>query len=163
LVYLFGGFIVASGLINLLVGLTNLTGGGNTLWGRILLILLGIGETAVGVYLLRHPGVSFATFILVIGLVLIVRGVIELFSGIFGEGGPMYKTVNIIGGLLAAVVGIILLFQPVEGGVAFVWVLGLYALITGPLVLAFAFEAKEEAKALEAGAARPVRAPRARR
>lgn len=161
LVYLFGGFIVASGLVNLLVGLTNLTSGDKTLWGRILLILLGIGETAVGVYLLRHPGVSFATFILIIGLVLIVRGVIELFNGVFGEGGPMYKTVNILGGLLSAVVGVILLFQPVEGGVAFVWVLGLYALITGPLVLAFAFEAKEEAKALEGKA--PARAGRARR
>jgi uncharacterized membrane protein HdeD (DUF308 family) len=145
------------------VGLTNLSGVNRSAWGRLLLLLLGVGEVAVGVYLLRHPAVSFATFILIIGLTLIVRGVIELFAGVFGDGGPTYKTVMILGGLLAGIVGVILLFQPVSGGVAFVWVLGLYALITGPLMLAFAFEAKEEAARLAAGGPARARTSRARR
>lgn len=142
LVYLFGAYILASGLINLVVGLTNLGGEAGTFWGRILLLLLGLGEIGVGVYLLRHPLVTFTTLILIIGIVLIVRGLFDLFSGIFGEGGPTYRTVMVIGGLIAAAAGILLLFQPASAGVAFVWILGLYALVTGPLLVAMAFEAK---------------------
>ncbi len=142
LVYLFGAYVLASGVVNLIIGLTNMGGGSGTFWGRILLLLLGFGELAVGVYLLRHPLVTFTTLILIIGLTLIVRGLFELFSGIFGEGGSTYRTVNVIGGLLSALVGVILLFQPASAGVAFVWILGLYALITGPLLIAMAFEVK---------------------
>jgi uncharacterized membrane protein HdeD (DUF308 family) len=142
LVYLFGAYVLASGLVNLIIGLTNLGGNKGTFWGRLLLMLLGFGEVAVGVYLLRHPLVTFATLILIIGIVLIVRGLFDLFAGVFGEGGATYRTVMIIGGLIAALAGIVLLFQPAASGVAFVWILGLYALVTGPLLVAMAFEAK---------------------
>lgn len=142
LVYLFGAYVLASGLVNLVIGLTNMGGDSDTFWGRILLLLLGLGELAVGVYLLRHPLVTFATLILIIGLVLIVRGLFELFAGIFGQGGGTYRTVMVIGGVISALAGVILLFQPASAGVAFVWILGLYALITGPLLVALAFEAK---------------------
>ena len=147
LVYLFGAYVLASGLVNLVIGLTNMGGGSGTFWGRILLLLLGLGEIAVGVYLLRHPLVTFATLILIIGLVLIVRGLFDLFAGVFGEGGATYRTVMIIGGIIAALAGVVLLFQPAASGVAFVWILGLYALITGPLLVALALEAKNAGSA----------------
>lgn len=142
LVYLFGAYVLASGLVNLIIGLTNMGGDSGTFWGRILLLLLGLGEVAVGVYLLRHPLVTFTTLILIIGIVLIVRGLFDLFAGVFGEGGATYRTVMVIGGLIAALAGIVLLFQPASAGVAFVWILGLYALVTGPLLIALAFEGK---------------------
>ena len=34
------------------------------------------------------------------------------------------------------VAGVAILLQPASGGVAFVWVLGLFALVTGPLLIA---------------------------
>lgn len=145
LVYLFGGYIVASGLVNLVVGLTNLSGATDSFWGRILLLVLGVGEIGIGVYLLRHPLVTFATFILLIGITLIVRGLFDLFAGIFGEGSATYKTAMVFGGLVAAVAGVVLLLQPASAGVAFVWILGLYALISGPLLVALAFDAKKAA------------------
>jgi uncharacterized membrane protein HdeD (DUF308 family) len=151
LVYLFGGYVLATGLVNLVVGLTNLNGVGVSFWGRILLLLLGAGEVGVGIYLLRHPHVTFATFILLIGLTLIVRGLIDLFAGIFGEGSATYRVTNVIGGLIAGIAGVILLLQPESAGVAFVWVLGLYALIVGPMLIALAFDAKRAAAELVAG------------
>jgi uncharacterized membrane protein HdeD (DUF308 family) len=141
LVYLFGVYVLISGVINQIVGLTN-WGGGGTFWSRILLIALGILELGVGVYLLRHPLVSFGTLILLIGLTLIVRALFEVFAGIFGEGGGSYRAVLVISGVLTGLAGIVLLFQPASGGVAFVWILGLYALISGPLLVALGFEAK---------------------
>lgn len=145
LVYLFGAYVVSSGLVNIVTGLTNLNGAGVSFWGRILLLILGAGELGVGVYLLRHPHVSFATLILLIGLTLIVRGLFDLFAGIFGEGSITYRVTMIVGGLVAGVAGVVLLLQPASGGVAFVWLLGLYALIIGPLLVALAFDAKHAA------------------
>lgn len=145
LVYLFGGYILATGLINMVVGLTNFNDVGS-FWGRLFLMIVGLVELGAGVYLLRHPLVSFATLILVIGLTFIVRGVFELFAGIFGAGSALYKTVLVLGGALAVVVGVLMLMQPAASGVAFVWLLGLYALITGTMLVALAFEAKNAIK-----------------
>lgn len=144
LVYLFGGFILASGIISLIGGLANIYNDGSSFLTRIAMVILGVIELGIGVYLLRHPLVSFTTLILLIGFALIIRGVIDVIMGLFEPGGAMHKTVMIIGGLLAGIAGVILLFQPASGGVAFVWVLGLYALIYGPLLIALALDIKNQ-------------------
>lgn len=141
IVYLFGAYILISGLVGLITGLTNLKEE-KTLWARILVILVSLVELGIGIYLLRHPLVSFATLILLIALALIIRGLFDIFSGVFGEGGASYRTLMVLGGIVAGAVGVVLLLQPASSGVAFVWVLGLYALITGPLMVALAFDGK---------------------
>lgn len=143
LLYLFSAFILASGLVTLVTGIINVFSDEGSLAGRLLTVLLGAVELGVGVYLLRHINVAFATVILIIGFVLIARGLVELFTGIFEEETATHKTVYIILGLLTAIVGVIILMQPVAGGVAFVWLLGLYALITGPMLLALAYDVKK--------------------
>lgn len=142
LVYLFGGFILASGLVALVGGLVNVYNEGSSFLMRLLMVIIGVVEIGVGVYLLRHPLVSFTTFILVIGFTLIFRGLVDIFVGLFEARGAMHRTVMIIGGLLAGLAGVVLLFQPVSGGIAFVWVLGLYALLVGPLMIALAMDLK---------------------
>lgn len=141
IVYLFGAYILVSGVVNLVAGLTNLKEE-KTIWTRILVLLVALVELGIGVYLLRHPLVTFATLVLLIALALIIRGLFEIFTGIFGEGSASYRTLVVLGGLVAGVVGVILLLQPASAGVTFVWVLGLYALITGPLLVALAFDGK---------------------
>ena len=143
LVYLFAGFILASGLVTFVLGLTNSYNEGGTLFGRILTVLLGVVEIGVGVYLLRHINVSFETFILLIGLALIVRGVIDFFGVFFEEGNAFVKTVLMVAGLVTVLAGIVVLLQPAAGGVAFAWILGLYALITGPLMIALATDMRK--------------------
>ncbi len=142
LVYLFSGFLLASGLIGLVLGLVNIFNGKNSLLARVLSVALGATEIAAGVYLLRHPGVAFSTFILIIGLLFIGRGVIDAFMGIFEDDVATSKTISTISGVLSVIVGVIILMQPVSGGVAFVWILGLYALITGPMLLALSYDLK---------------------
>lgn len=144
LLYLFSAFILVNGIITFVLGLTNAYNEGETFFGRVLSILLGVLEIGVGVYLLRHVGIAFTTFILLIGLILIVRGVFEFFAAIFEEGSAMSKTATLILGLITAIAGIIILFQPEAGGVAFVWILGIYALIAGPLMIALAMDMKKE-------------------
>lgn len=140
LVYLFSAYILASGLITLV---SSLVSGDETWTTRLLAMVIAVIEIGVGVYLLRHPSVTFKTLILLIGFVLVIRGVIDIVSGLFTSGvGATQKLITVVTGGLAAVVGVIMLFQPAASGVAFVWILGLYALIAGPLLIAMSLDVK---------------------
>lgn len=135
--YLFAAFVLASGLINLFVGIFSF-GEGVGVW--ILKTLLALLQIGIGVYLLRHPNVAFATVILLIGFAFIFRGVFEIVAAFMDDLSGGMRTALIVVGALSLLVGIIVLFQPVSSGVAFVWVVGLYALISGPLMIASAIK-----------------------
>ncbi len=143
LVYLVSAFLLASGVVGLVVGLINIGNGKVSFLSRVLTILLSVAEIGVGVYLLRHAGIAFATFVLIVGLILIARGIVDVFSAIFEEDAATSKTILVITGVLSVIVGVILLMQPVSAGVAFVWILGLYSLITGPMLIALAYDVKK--------------------
>lgn len=147
LVYLFSAFILAWGVVGIVNGILSIKSR-STWW---LTLLFGILATGVGVYLVRHTNVSFKTFILLIGFTLIIRGLFDILS-VFIESAPATaKVLWSIAGIAGILVGIIILNQPVAGGVAFVWILGLYALISGPLMIALSLDIHNELKALEKG------------
>jgi uncharacterized membrane protein HdeD (DUF308 family) len=148
LVYLFSIYILVSGIIEIVESIMALRRRQSWIWK----MLLGFVELGVGVYLVRRPGVSFATLILLIGLVLIAKGVFEVVMAMLEDMSATEKTLMIISGVLAVIVGIVVLLQPASSGVAFVWILGLYALLTGPMWIALGLDAKNmvEGKQVEA-------------
>lgn len=139
LVYIFSVYILISGVVGIITGVSHLVKGNKWFLG----LLLGFAELGVGIYLVRHPLVTFATLILLIGLILIARGVFEVVMAFTEDNYATHKLLVIMGGVLSAIVGIIVLLQPAAGGVAFVWVLGLYALITGPILVALSLDVKK--------------------
>lgn len=155
LVYLFSAYIVAWGLIEVIKSLTRI----DSLVGRWWLSLVfGVVALGVGVYLVRHPDVSFGTLVLLIGFTLVIRGVFDIVAGFFENSLATSRVLSVIMGVAAVVAGVFVLRQPEAGGVAFVWILGLFALISGPLMIAMAVDAKN---ALEATVVRNGRAKRA--
>lgn len=138
LVYLFSAFVLAWGVVEVIHGFLSVRRR-DTWW---LTLLFGVVALGVGVYLVRHPGVSFTALILIIGLVLIGRGLLDLTGATLTRRGSSHRALTLIIGTAALVAGIILLFQPEAGGVAFVWILGLYALIFGALTTALAIETR---------------------
>jgi uncharacterized membrane protein HdeD (DUF308 family) len=142
LVYLFSAFVLTWGIIEIVHALMSIQQR-DTWW---LTLVFGLVSLVVGVYLIRHPAVSFATFILLTGLTLIIRGLFDI-VGVFLDRNEItapHRILLIITGVAAIVAGAILLLQPVAGGVAFVWVLGLYALIFGTLTMVIALERRNE-------------------
>jgi len=133
LVYLFAAFVLIDGLVVLIVALLDL----RDFTHSILALLLGLLEVGVGLYLLTHPKVSFATLIIVLGFSLIVRGLFSAVRAFTRTIDPaIVRTMHGIIGALGVAVGIVVLYQPEASGVAFVWLLGLYALIVGPVLIA---------------------------
>jgi len=145
-IYLFSAFILVNGLIDLVAGIGHVLDTKKSILARVFTLLGGLLEIGVGVYLLRHPQVTFATLILLIGFVLIIRGVFEVVGGLFEDTPGSHRILLVIVGLLTVLAGIVVLFQPVSAGVAFVWIIGLYALITGPLLIALGFEMNKQNK-----------------
>lgn len=142
LVYLFSAYVLVSGIVDIVHGISAIAH--RNTW--FLSLILGILQLGVGIYLLRRPLLSFATLVLLIGFTLIVRGVVEG-VGAFSEDAPAsIKTLIIIGAIISVLAGIVMLFQPAAAGVAFVWILGLYALITGPILIAMSLDVKHLAK-----------------
>jgi len=153
LVYLFSAYVLVWGIMEILQSLMNIEHR-DTWWVSLLFGVFGLG---VGVYLIRHPGVAFGTLALLIGFVFIIRGIMDLVIGFFGRHqSASGRVLNFIVGAIGVVAAIVVLRQPAASGVAFVWIIGLYALIARPILLALSLEVHraihkaEEAKELEA-------------
>ena len=147
LVYVFSAFVIAHGIVRFIDGLMNMRTRG-TWWLTSLLGILGIG---VGIYLVRHIDVTLATFILLVGFLLIIQGLLEIVVAMVGgsEVGSSPALLWIVG-LAGILAGIFVLTQPLAGGVAFVWILGLYAIIAGILELSVALEVRADTHSLSA-------------
>ena len=145
LVYLFGAFILVVGISDLISGVLRISRGG---WGWFVQILLGLLGVGVGVYMLRHPLATFATVILLFGLVLIARGLVDIVMAFLGGANrPSSRVLTGLGGLFSIIIGVLILNQPVAGGVAFVWLIGLYAIIAGVLLFALGLDTKKYVEA----------------
>lgn len=140
-VYLFSAYVLVWGIAAVVQGFVGMTSGEKLWW---LSLLFGFFAIGVGVYLVRHPLVSFGTLILLAGFTFIIRGVVDVVAGIFGDAqSSTGKVLAIIAGVLGVLAGVLLLTQPVSAGVAFVWIIGLYSLLFGPLLIALAMDSRD--------------------
>ena len=99
-------------------------------------LILSLIQFGVGAYLVQRPGISIVTFMLAIGLSFVVEGVIELavsFTDSDMDGGS--RMLGVLLGLLTMAGGIMVWRYPDTGSLAFIWVLGLVALVGGTATL----------------------------
>lgn len=143
LIVLFGVFVLLWGIVGLISSLASISSD-KFWWLELIFSLLAVG---LAVYLLRNPETAATIFVFFIGLTFLVRGVVDIVEGIFDgsrKGGN--RVFSIILGVLGIVAGVITLAHPVSAGLVVVWVIGLYAVLYGSLLIAFAFRAQEELK-----------------
>ncbi len=133
LLYLFSTYVLITGVVYVLAGLSGV--GRSDTW--FLPVVLGAFQLGVGVYLLQHTTVKFTTFIVLIGFTLIATGVFEAVNSYYtARLSAKAQAISYLAGLGAVVAGIVILFAKQEHGVAFVWILGLYAIVVGTIHVA---------------------------
>lgn len=114
----------------------------------ILTVILGLATVAVGVFLMSKPLVNIAILSLLIAAWALLYGLVDLFIGFkladLQESGAW---LFVAAGVLSLIFAIYLAFNPLDGSLAVVWVLGLYALITGIQFAYQAYRLKPKAKA----------------
>lgn len=141
-VVMFGVFVLVSGVVALVRGFTEMSRGVPMWW---LQLLYGIVAIGIGVYLMRHQDASFATLVLLLGASFLVQGVVDIARGLFGDMAyATSRMMALLAGVLGIIAGVFVFSQPEASGIAFVWIVGLYALILGPLMIAAAMDERPE-------------------
>jgi uncharacterized membrane protein HdeD (DUF308 family) len=134
----FAIYILIAGVINLITTLSSL--GRLPLW--FLNMVLAAVEIGVGVYALRHLVMTATTLVLLIGLVLVVRGILEIISA-YGDGyEARHRSLVAVAGILSLVAGIVVWVYPVAGALAVTWVVGLYGIVVGGFLISLAIDAR---------------------
>lgn len=134
----FAIYVLVVGVLNLITTLSSL--GRLPLW--FLNMVLAALEVGVGVYALRHLTMAATTLILLVGLVLVVRGILEVISA-YGDGfDARHRSLVAITGILSLAAGIVVWAYPSSTVLAFTWVVGLYAIVAGSFLVAVSIEAR---------------------
>ncbi len=136
--FFFGLFLLIIGVLDMINALTSVHA--KSLW--FLHLLLGALLSVFGIYLLQRPGIALATFVVYVALALLVKAVAHLVEAFDSSYDGVYRVWQVIAAVVAALAAVVIWRYPVQGTLAFVWVIGVFALIDGPLMIAFALEAK---------------------
>lgn len=143
LIVFFSVFILIWGIVGIITSLSGI-GKDKFWWLELIFALLALG---LSVYMLRNPVATAGIFVFFIGLTFLVRGVVDVLQGLFdGERAGNDRVFHVIAGVIGIIAGIVTLAYPVSAGVAVVWVVGLYAVLYGSLLIAFSFKAQNELK-----------------
>jgi uncharacterized membrane protein HdeD (DUF308 family) len=137
LVLVFGIYALADGVLALIGALT-----GRTQLPRWWLLIVGIAGLAAGAVTLFRPGLAAAALLIVIGAWAIASGVMQIIGAIQLRKEVQNEWLLILGGIASVIFGAIIFFQPVLGGLALIYTIGIYALIEGVLLIAFSFRLK---------------------
>ena len=109
-----------------------------------LALVLGLLEVGVSLFLLSHVGSGLAvlTLALLVAISFIVRGVVEIVLAFDSQSSTGTRWLNGIIGVLAVVAGLAIVWYPVAGTLAWVWIVGLLAIVTGAFEIGMGFMAK---------------------
>jgi uncharacterized membrane protein HdeD (DUF308 family) len=139
LVIFFGAFMLVDGVFSLWAAVT---GRGETMQ-RWWLALAGALGVAIGLMTFFWPGVTALTLILFIGAWSLVRGIFEIVGAIQLRKEIDNEWMLILGGALSVIFGLGVLVLPGAGALALVWLIAIYAIAFGVMMVAFAFRLKQ--------------------
>ena len=109
-------------------------------WVVLLFGLVSIGAGSVAAL---HPALTLLVLILLIGANALVTGVLDIVVAVRMRKNIHGESLLIASGIAAIVFGVVVFLFPVGiGGLAIAWMVGLYALVTGSLLLALAWRVR---------------------
>ncbi len=146
LAFFFTLSILAAGVVNVIAGISVMPH--QKYW--FMTLALGVIEIGFGAYTLKDPAITVANFVLLLGFAILMRGILEVIAAFDDVYQGTTRILLLIAGVLGIVAGFIILRYSPLGGLAFAWVLGVYALIAGSIVLALAVQARNHLTLLDA-------------
>jgi uncharacterized membrane protein HdeD (DUF308 family) len=106
-------------------------------WGWLL--VEGIAGILTGIITFRWPGITAFVLLYLIAIWAFVTGVLEVIAGFHLRGHLLNEWMLLLGGLASIIFGVLLIAQPLAGALALTWLIGLYALVFGVLMLILGF------------------------
>jgi uncharacterized membrane protein HdeD (DUF308 family) len=139
--YLFGIQIFVAGIFRMVYSLGN---HGDE--HRILQFILGLFSLIIGVVLVRHLYLSLGVIVLLLGVYWIVTGIMDVFGGILAKDLP-HRGWTIATGVLAFIAGMVVLGDPGISLVTLAWILGIWLIVYGVMLIVGSMQVKKVAVA----------------
>jgi uncharacterized membrane protein HdeD (DUF308 family) len=139
LILLFGAYALVDGVFAI-VGVFGGTRGGTPRW---LLLIEGIAGILAGLIAFVLPGLTAVVLLYLIAAWAVVTGIFEIATAIRLRQEIRGEWALIIGGALSVLFGVILaVIGPVAGLLSLIWLIGIYAVAFGILMLITAFQVR---------------------
>lgn len=135
-------YIGVTGVVDIVNGIRRF---GSGFMSAALTLLVGLLELGVAVFLLRNAGsgLAIATLVLLIALSFIVRGVVSIVVAFADPDYRATRWLNVVLGGLSILAGLVVVWYPGAATLAWVWVVGFFALVSGALQIGLGFTAKD--------------------
>ena len=148
LVALFAAYALLGGAVSTLAALRNR----RTEQDWWLVLLLGLVSLGAGVVAILHPGLTALVLVLIMGANALLTGILDIAVAIRLRKSIQGEWLLILAGLLSIVFGVLVFLFPGAGALAMVWLISVYAVATGVLLLVVAFRAKSWGRGAGTGA-----------
>ena len=135
LVALFGAYALVDGVILSIIAIKDRKG--HPKWW--LMLLAGLTSIAAGVVTLLWPGITAASLFYLIVAWAIVTGIFKVIFAIRFRKAIKGEGLLVLDGLLSVAFGILLIVQPTAGALAVLWLIGVYAIALGVMLVVLAF------------------------
>jgi uncharacterized membrane protein HdeD (DUF308 family) len=107
-------------------------------WLMLLLGLVSLGAGAIAIF---HPAITALVLVLMMGANAIVTGVLDIAIAIRLRRTLRGEWLLMVAGSVSIVFGVLVFLFPGAGALALVWLISVYAIATGVLLLAVAWQA----------------------
>ena len=135
LVLLFGAYALVDGVFALVAAVRAAEAHERWWW----FVLEGLAGIAAGLLTFVWPGITALVLLYLIAWWAVITGVLEIAAAIRLRNEISGEWALALGGVASVVFGFLLLFRPGAGALAVVWLIGIYALLFGVLLLMLAF------------------------
>ena len=115
---------------------------GRPFWALLIVGLLGIGA---GVVTFMWPAITAIALLVIIAAWAVVMGICEIVAAIRLRREIQGEWLLGLSGLLSVVLGLFLIVQPGAGALALIWVIGIYAIVFGVLLIALGLRLRKHA------------------
>ncbi|MBZ0299665.1 MAG: HdeD family acid-resistance protein, partial [Anaerolineae bacterium] len=135
LVVLFGGYALVDGFILSILAFKNRKNDSN--WW--LMLLTGLVSIAAGIVTFIWPGITTVSLFYVIVAWAIFTGISEVIYAIQFRKEIEGEWLLVLDGILSVGFGMLLIAQPIPGALAVLWMIGVYAVAYGVMLVVLAF------------------------
>jgi len=142
LILFYGAFALVDGVLAIVAAVT-----GGAPAPRWWLAIVGLFGVAAGLLTFLMPGLSALVLLFFIAGWAIATGVLQIVGAIQLRKEIDNEWLLIFGGVVSVLFGIGMMLAPGAGALALVWVIGIYAVITGVVLVALALRLKKHAHA----------------
>jgi uncharacterized membrane protein HdeD (DUF308 family) len=141
LVLLFGVYLLVDGILTLVSAAK-----GHAEYGRGWLVLEGVADIVIGLATFVWPGITMVALAYLIAIWAIVKGTLELVGAVRLRKYIRHEWLYILGGLVSILLGVAIFGRPILGALTITWLLGIYGVFFGAVLLGLSFNLRKMEK-----------------